>query len=125
MRTFHLLKTVPALNQSQVNFSPCNNAIYSIALEQESDDDTTYDSSFKTLDASDYSSIGKCICLPKIPRNPINQSINFKYRKGIFYIPSLIGNKMPFSYIDDNFLPMNFRLKIDFIYASNKKIMSI
>lgn len=59
LRTFHLLKTVPTLNQSQVCFSPVNNAIYAIALEQESDDDTTYDSSFKTLDASDYSSIGK------------------------------------------------------------------
>lgn len=57
LRTFHLLKTVPALNQSQVYFSPVNNAIYSIALEQENDDDTTFDSSFKTLDASDYSSI--------------------------------------------------------------------
>lgn len=63
LRTFHLLKTVPALNQSQVCFSPVNNAIYSIALEQDNDDndEEAYDSSFRTLDASDYSSIGKIV----------------------------------------------------------------
>lgn len=59
MRTFHLLKTVPVLNQCQVLFSPVNSAIYAIALEQEIDDDTAFDSSFKTVDAVDYSSIGK------------------------------------------------------------------
>lgn len=58
IRTFHLLKTVPTLNQCQVVFSPINNAIYAIAVEQE------VDSSFKTFDASDYSSIGEC-CLFK------------------------------------------------------------
>lgn len=41
-------------------FSPVNTAIYAISMEQEMDDgDSTYDSSFKTVDAIDYSSIGK------------------------------------------------------------------
>ncbi|KAJ8918494.1 hypothetical protein NQ315_008192 [Exocentrus adspersus] len=58
IRTFHLLKTVPALNQCSVIFSPVNTAIYAISMEQEMDDgDSTFDSSFKTVDAIDYSSI--------------------------------------------------------------------
>ncbi|KAG5893684.1 hypothetical protein JTB14_021980 [Gonioctena quinquepunctata] len=58
IRTFHLLKTVPALNQCSVMFSPVNTAIYAISMEQEMDDgDSTFDSSFKTVDAIDYSSI--------------------------------------------------------------------
>lgn len=60
MRTFHLLRTVPALNQCTVRFSGINNVIYASVLEQELDDeDLKYDTSFKTLDAIDYSSIGK------------------------------------------------------------------
>ncbi|CAH2000052.1 unnamed protein product [Acanthoscelides obtectus] len=58
IRTFHLLKTVPALHQCSVIFSPVNTAIYAISMEQEMDDgDSTFDSSFKTVDAIDYSSI--------------------------------------------------------------------
>ncbi|XP_044751258.1 protein mahjong [Coccinella septempunctata] len=58
MRTFHLLKTVPALNQCTVIFSGYNNVIYASVLEQELDDeDLKYDTSFKTLDSIDYSSI--------------------------------------------------------------------
>ncbi|KAI4465923.1 vprbp protein-related [Holotrichia oblita] len=57
IRTFHLLRTVPALNQCQVLFTSTNSAIYAIAMEQEVENDTTFDSSFKTIDASDYSSI--------------------------------------------------------------------
>lgn len=57
IRTFHLLKTVPVLNQCQVVFSPTNSCIYAIATEQESKDDSTFDSSFKTIDAGDYTSI--------------------------------------------------------------------
>ncbi|XP_018331272.1 DDB1- and CUL4-associated factor 1 isoform X2 [Agrilus planipennis] len=55
IRTFQLLKTVPVLNQCEVTFSPVNSAIYAISLEQE--DDPLFDSSFKTVDATDYSSI--------------------------------------------------------------------
>ncbi|KAJ8958385.1 hypothetical protein NQ314_006407 [Rhamnusium bicolor] len=58
IRTFHLLKTVPVLNQCSVIFSPVNTAIYAISMEQEMDDgDSTFDSSFKTVDAIDYSSV--------------------------------------------------------------------
>ncbi|XP_063917957.1 protein mahjong isoform X3 [Zophobas morio] len=58
VRTFHLLKTVPVLNQRSAIFSPVNSAIYAISMEQELDDgDSTFDSSFKTVDAMDYSSI--------------------------------------------------------------------
>lgn len=65
IRTFHLLKTVPVLNQCSVMFSPVNTAIYAISMEQEMDDgDSTYDSSFKTVDAIDYSSIGKNALFP-------------------------------------------------------------
>ena len=42
----------------QVKFSNSGDIIYAVGLEKESDDDgETYDSSFKTFDASDYSSI--------------------------------------------------------------------
>ncbi|KAB0791614.1 hypothetical protein PPYR_03414 [Photinus pyralis] len=57
IRTFQLLKTVPILNHSQVIFAPINNTIYAISLEQEEDDDQTFETSFKTVDATDYSSI--------------------------------------------------------------------
>ncbi|XP_071052428.1 protein mahjong [Onthophagus taurus] len=57
IRTFHLLKTVQSLNQCQVVFAPMNSAIYAIAIEQDTEEDTTFDTSFKTLDALDYSSV--------------------------------------------------------------------
>lgn len=58
LRTFHLLRTVPTLDQCEVQFSPTGDIIYSVSLEKETDDDNSYESSFKTLDAYDYSSIG-------------------------------------------------------------------
>lgn len=57
LRTFHLLRTVPALDQCDVIFNPIGTTIYSVSLEREMEDDTSYESSFKTLDAYDYSSI--------------------------------------------------------------------
>lgn len=62
LRTFHLLRTVPALDQNQVTFSP-QNVIYGISAEIESRTDFdqvnyTYETSFKTLDSYDYASIG-------------------------------------------------------------------
>lgn len=57
IRTYQLLKTVPVLNQCQAVFAPVNSTIYAIALEEEADEDPTFDSSFKTVDATDYSSI--------------------------------------------------------------------
>ncbi|KAH1001652.1 hypothetical protein HUJ04_005640 [Dendroctonus ponderosae] len=56
--TLHLLKTVPVLNQCSIIFSPVNSALYAISMEQEMDDgDSSYDSSFKTVDSNDYTSI--------------------------------------------------------------------
>lgn len=59
LRTFHLLKTVPTLDQMEVIFSPVNNIIYAVSLDQENGDESHYVTSFKTLDALDYSNIGK------------------------------------------------------------------
>ncbi|KAJ8687973.1 hypothetical protein QAD02_023768 [Eretmocerus hayati] len=57
LRTFHLLKTVPALEQMNVIFSPVNSIIYAVSLDQENEDESHYVTSFKTLDALDYSNI--------------------------------------------------------------------
>ena len=59
LRTFHLLKTVPGLDQHEVIFSKSGEIIYAIHLGQEDEDDEKYDSAFKTFDATDYSNIGK------------------------------------------------------------------
>lgn len=63
LRTFHLLRTVPALDQCRVLFSPQNviYGVYGTEFENQMDLDVgrNYDSSFKTLDAYDFSSIGK------------------------------------------------------------------
>ncbi|XP_012228889.1 protein mahjong isoform X2 [Linepithema humile] len=60
LRTFHLLKTVPTLDEMEVIFSPVNNIIYAVALDQENENDSHYVTSFKTLDALDYSNIATC-----------------------------------------------------------------
>ncbi|KAK6624133.1 hypothetical protein RUM44_010991 [Polyplax serrata] len=57
LRTFHLLRTVAALDHQHVLFSTPESALYTYSFEQENDEDTTFESSFKTLDSSDYSSI--------------------------------------------------------------------
>ncbi|XP_046446583.1 DDB1- and CUL4-associated factor 1-like isoform X1 [Daphnia pulex] len=57
IRTYHLLRTVPTLDQCQVTFSASGDVIYAVHLEEESREEPMYDSSFKTLDAGDYSSI--------------------------------------------------------------------
>ncbi len=57
IRTFHLLRTVPTLDQCQVTFSNSGDIIYAVHLEEEGKDEPMYDSSFKTLDAGDYSPI--------------------------------------------------------------------
>lgn len=84
LRTFHLLNTIPSLDQCRVRtnsakprsesltnssrFFPCfqasfNNAgdiIYAVALEEEDEEgEQRYKTSFKTFDAGDYSSIGE------------------------------------------------------------------
>ncbi|XP_055838822.1 protein mahjong isoform X1 [Episyrphus balteatus] len=60
LRTFHLLQTVPVLDQCLIKFSPMN-VLYGISLDIDNrvdfDDTTNYDTSFKVLDSYDYSSI--------------------------------------------------------------------
>ena len=58
LRTFHLLKTVPGLDQCSVKFTNNGDIIYAVSLEQETDDGEKYESAFKTFDARDYSGIG-------------------------------------------------------------------
>lgn len=63
LRTFHLLRAVPTLDQCHVKFSP-QNVIYAISSETEHRYDLeeinfTFETSFKTLDSFDFSSIGK------------------------------------------------------------------
>ena len=57
IRNFHLLRTVPGLDQCQVTFSNNGDIIYGVTLEIETDDGEKYDSAFKTFDSHDYSSI--------------------------------------------------------------------
>ncbi|XP_057334525.1 DDB1- and CUL4-associated factor 1 isoform X2 [Microplitis mediator] len=57
LRTFHLLNTVPSLDQMKVVFSPINHVIYASLFEVDPDDESSYVTSFKTLDALDYSNI--------------------------------------------------------------------
>jgi DDB1- and CUL4-associated factor 1 len=57
LRTFHLLRTIPALDQCQVKFSP-QNVLYAYSIQNETvDDERGQDSSFKVLDSYDYTSI--------------------------------------------------------------------
>lgn len=57
LRTFHLLRTIPTLDQCQVKFSP-QNVMYAFSIQTETmDDERIYDSSFKVLDSYDYTSI--------------------------------------------------------------------
>uniref|UniRef100_T1KIJ0 DDB1- and CUL4-associated factor 1 n=2 Tax=Tetranychus urticae TaxID=32264 RepID=T1KIJ0_TETUR len=72
LRTYHLIKTVPALDQCRVRFNKTGDVIYGAMFEEESseDDDNTrspFGSSFRTFDATDYSNIAtidvkKSIC---------------------------------------------------------------
>merc|ERR1719219_2414218 len=57
IRTFHLLRTVPALDQCQVVFNNSGDIIFGLNLEQETEDETKFETAFKTFEASDYSSI--------------------------------------------------------------------
>lgn len=59
VRTFQLLKTVPCLDQCDVTFSNNGEGMYVYVIEQEVEDDSAYQTSFKTLDPRDYSNIGK------------------------------------------------------------------
>lgn len=59
MRTFQLLRTVSSLNQCDVVFSRSGEGMYLFVIDQDNDNDTSHQTSFKTLDPLDYSNIGK------------------------------------------------------------------
>ncbi|XP_065091770.1 protein mahjong isoform X2 [Ochlerotatus camptorhynchus] len=74
LRTFHLLRTVPALDQCHVKFST-QNVIYGICPEVETEpsaDNVCFESSFRVLDAYDYSSISTV----DVKRNIYDLAIN-------------------------------------------------
>uniref|UniRef100_A0A182WD69 Uncharacterized protein n=1 Tax=Anopheles minimus TaxID=112268 RepID=A0A182WD69_9DIPT len=59
LRTFHLLRTVPSLDQTHVKFS-AQNVMYGLTLDKEDSElaeIAPYQTSFKVLDSYDYSSI--------------------------------------------------------------------
>ncbi|RWS14691.1 protein VPRBP-like isoform X2 [Dinothrombium tinctorium] len=62
LRTYHLLKTVPALDQCRIKFNQTGDVIYGAMFEEETSEDeehnkSPYGSSFRTFDSSDYSNI--------------------------------------------------------------------
>lgn len=72
LRTFHLLRTVSQLDQCSVKFSSNDSAIYAFALEPDNDEEATFESAFKTLDAYDYSSIATV----EVKKNIYDLSLN-------------------------------------------------
>lgn len=56
LRTFHLLRTVPSLNLCDVIFNHSSDVIFGVTVGDDQQDNA-YETSFKTVDASDYSSI--------------------------------------------------------------------
>ena len=59
LRTYHLLRTVPELNMCNVLFNSTSDVIFGVADHNEEDDEN-YDTSFKVIDAINFSSIGEC-----------------------------------------------------------------
>ncbi|XP_060809334.1 protein mahjong [Amyelois transitella] len=57
LRTFHLLRTVPTLDKAEVLFNPTCSVLYAVCSDQDSEERNQFDTSFRTLDAYDYSSI--------------------------------------------------------------------
>ncbi|XP_042233181.1 DDB1- and CUL4-associated factor 1-like isoform X2 [Homarus americanus] len=59
LRTFHLLRTVPVLNLCDVVFNHTNDVIFGITVGNHPDEaqENAFETSFKTVDAADYSSI--------------------------------------------------------------------
>merc|ERR1719319_1522651 len=57
IRTFHLLRTVPQLDQCEIVFNKTGEVIFGVNLEQELEDETKFETSFRTFDAGDYSLI--------------------------------------------------------------------
>ena len=60
LRTFHLLKTVPILELCDISFNRASDVIFGIFVgDVEESQENAFETSFKTIDASNYSSIGK------------------------------------------------------------------
>lgn len=57
IRTFHLLRTVPQMDQCEIVFNSGGEVIFGTNLEQELEDETKFETAFKTFDATDYSLI--------------------------------------------------------------------
>ncbi|CAH1785027.1 unnamed protein product [Owenia fusiformis] len=64
LRSYHLLHTVPALDQCRIRFNQAGDVIYGAIHQLEDDDDreeekikSPYGSTFRTFDANDYSNI--------------------------------------------------------------------
>ncbi|XP_045592947.1 DDB1- and CUL4-associated factor 1 isoform X3 [Procambarus clarkii] len=59
LRTFHLLRTVPVLNLCDIVFNHTNDVIFGITVGDQLDEfqENAFETSFKTVDAADYSSI--------------------------------------------------------------------
>ncbi|CAG2123500.1 unnamed protein product, partial [Medioppia subpectinata] len=62
IKTFHLLKTVPALDQCRIKFNNIGDVIYGAVFEEENSEEddqskSPFCSSFRTFDAYDYTNI--------------------------------------------------------------------
>ncbi|XP_045489571.1 protein mahjong isoform X2 [Pieris rapae] len=57
LRVFHLLRTVPSLDKSEVIFNPGRSVLYAVCSDQDPEERSQFDTSFKTLSAHDYTSI--------------------------------------------------------------------
>merc|ERR1711874_350769 len=67
IRTFHLLRTVPQLDQCQVVFNNSGGIIFGLNLEQDTEDETKFETAFKSFEASDYSSIATIETKKSVP----------------------------------------------------------
>lgn len=98
LRTFHLLQTVPVLDQCLIKFSPLN-VIYGINLDLDARADfeppNSYDTSFKVLDSFDYASISTI----DVKRNIYDISIN-KYGSHI----ALVENQVAYDSLQESFI---------------------
>ncbi|XP_059475343.1 protein mahjong [Neocloeon triangulifer] len=57
LRTFHLLRTLPALDKCDLHFNKTADVIYSVSVEFQKEAEVIYESSYQTTDATNYASI--------------------------------------------------------------------
>jgi len=84
MRTFQLLRTVSSLDQCNVLFSKSGEGMYLYVIDQEIENDSSYQTSFKTLDPNDYSNIGR------YNEHRLNNCIYIKQFKMYFFSPIVL-----------------------------------